>query len=47
LRQRPEPSSGVPGEGRTIEEMRLAFEDAGEYELKGVPDTWRLHRVVS
>jgi class 3 adenylate cyclase len=25
----------------------LVFEDAGEHELKGVPDTWRLYRVVS
>jgi len=25
----------------------LAFEDAGEHELKGVPDTWRLYRVVA
>jgi class 3 adenylate cyclase/pimeloyl-ACP methyl ester carboxylesterase len=25
----------------------LAFEDAGEHELKGVPDVWRLYRVVS
>lgn len=24
----------------------LAFEDAGEHELKGVPDPWRLYRVV-
>ena len=24
----------------------LAFEDAGEHELKGVPDRWRLHRVA-
>ncbi len=24
----------------------LAFEDAGEHELKGVPDHWRLYRVV-
>jgi class 3 adenylate cyclase len=24
----------------------LTFEDAGEHELKGVPDTWRLFRVV-
>jgi class 3 adenylate cyclase len=24
----------------------LMFEDAGEHELKGVPDTWRLYRVV-
>jgi pimeloyl-ACP methyl ester carboxylesterase len=25
----------------------LEFEDAGEHELKGVPDRWRLYRVVS
>jgi class 3 adenylate cyclase len=25
----------------------LAFEDAGEHELKGVPDRWRLYRLVS
>jgi class 3 adenylate cyclase/pimeloyl-ACP methyl ester carboxylesterase len=25
----------------------LAFEDAGEHELKGVPDRWRLYRVVN
>lgn len=25
---------------------RLAFEDAGEHELKGVPDRWRLFRTV-
>jgi class 3 adenylate cyclase len=25
----------------------LAFEDAGEYELKGVPDRWRLYRLAS
>jgi class 3 adenylate cyclase len=24
----------------------LAFDDAGEHELKGVPDRWRLYRVV-
>lgn len=24
----------------------LAFEDAGEHELKGVPYRWRLYRVV-
>ncbi len=24
----------------------LTFEDAGEYELKGVPDRWRLYRVM-
>lgn len=25
----------------------LVFEDAGEHELKGIPDRWRLYRVVS
>jgi class 3 adenylate cyclase len=25
----------------------LTFEDAGEHELKGVPDTWRLYRVIA
>ena len=25
----------------------LTFEDACEHELKGVPDRWRLYRVVS
>jgi class 3 adenylate cyclase/pimeloyl-ACP methyl ester carboxylesterase len=25
----------------------LVFEDAGEHELKGVPDSWRLYRVVA
>ena len=25
----------------------LSFEDAGEHELKGVPDRWRLYRVAS
>ncbi len=24
----------------------LVFEDAGEHDLKGVPDRWRLYRVV-
>ncbi len=24
----------------------LAFEDAGEHELKGVPNRWRLYRVI-
>lgn len=24
----------------------LAFEDSGEHELKGVPDRWRLYRVI-
>jgi hypothetical protein len=25
----------------------LQFEDAGEHELKGVPDRWHLYRVLS
>jgi class 3 adenylate cyclase len=25
----------------------IAFADAGEHELKGVPDRWRLYRVVA
>ena len=25
----------------------LTFEDAGEHELKGVPDRWRLYRVTT
>jgi hypothetical protein len=25
----------------------LVFEDRGEHELKGVPDRWRLYRVLS
>ena len=24
----------------------LRFEDAGEHQLKGVPDRWRLYRVI-
>ena len=24
----------------------LTFEDAGEHELKGIPDRWRVYRVV-
>jgi class 3 adenylate cyclase len=24
----------------------IAFEDAGEYELKGIPDRWRVYRAV-
>ena len=26
---------------------RLNFEDAGEHELKGVPDRWHLYRVAT
>ena len=25
----------------------LSFDDAGEHELKGVPDVWRLYRVIT
>ena len=25
----------------------IAFEDAGEHELKGIPDRWRVYRVIS
>ena len=25
----------------------IAFEDAGQHELKGIPDRWHLYRVVS
>jgi class 3 adenylate cyclase len=25
----------------------LRFDDAGEHELKGVPERWRLYRVVA
>jgi hypothetical protein len=31
---------GIAGSG-------LIFEDAGAHELKGLPDRWRLYRVVS
>jgi class 3 adenylate cyclase len=24
----------------------LAFDEAGEHDLKGIPDRWRLYRVV-
>ena len=36
---------------RTVKDLvagsGLTFEDAGEHELKGVPDRWHLYRVVS
>jgi class 3 adenylate cyclase len=36
---------------RTVKDLvagsGLAFEDAGEHELKGIPDCWHLYRVVS
>jgi len=31
---------------REIAGSGLVFEDAGEHELKGVPDRWRLYRVI-
>jgi class 3 adenylate cyclase/pimeloyl-ACP methyl ester carboxylesterase len=47
---------GLAGAGevlvsRTVRDLvvgsDLAFEDAGDHELKGVPDHWRLYRVVN
>jgi class 3 adenylate cyclase len=42
-----------PGEilvSRTVQDLvvgsGLIFEDAGAHELKGVPDRWRLYRVL-
>ena len=36
---------------RTVKDLTagsgVTFQDAGEHELKGVPDRWHLHRVVS
>ena len=36
---------------RTVKDLTagsgLSFEDAGEHELKGVPDRWRLYQVAS
>jgi class 3 adenylate cyclase len=47
-------SMAGPGEvltSQTVKDLTagsgLTFEDAGEQELKGVPDRWRLYRVVS
>ena len=39
-------SSGAQGADLTAG-SGLVFEDAGEHELKGVPDTWRLYRVIA
>jgi class 3 adenylate cyclase len=46
-------SSAQPGEvlvSGTVKDLvvgsGLAFEDAGEHELKGVPGAWRLYRVA-
>jgi class 3 adenylate cyclase len=46
-------AAAAPGEVLVSEAVRLlcqaadlAFEDAGEHELKGVPDRWRLYRVA-
>jgi class 3 adenylate cyclase len=47
-------STASPSEVRitqTVKDLvagsRLSFEDAGRHKLKGVPDTWRLYRVVT
>jgi class 3 adenylate cyclase len=46
-------ASAGPGEvvvSQTVKDLvagsGLAFEDAGEHELKGVPDRWHLYRVI-
>jgi hypothetical protein len=40
----------VPTTAVTVKDLvagsGLTFEDAGEHELKGVPDRWHLYRVV-
>jgi hypothetical protein len=42
---------GYVSVSRTVKDLTagsgIAFEDAGEHELKGVPDRWRLYRVVA
>jgi class 3 adenylate cyclase len=47
-------STASPSEVRVSQAVKdlvagsgLTFDDAGEHELKGVPDRWRLYRVVS
>ncbi len=47
-------AEAAPGEvlvSSTVKDLTagsgLAFEDAGEHELKGVPDRWHLYRVVN
>jgi class 3 adenylate cyclase len=47
-------SNGAPSEvlvSQTVKDLvagsGLNFEDAGEHELKGIPDRWRLYQVVS
>jgi class 3 adenylate cyclase len=46
-------SNAAPSEvlvSRTVKDLvagaGLEFEDRGEHELKGVPDAWRLYRVI-
>ena len=34
-------------EGYRVAGSGLGFEDVGEHDLKGVPERWRLYRVVS
>jgi class 3 adenylate cyclase len=47
-------AAAAPGEvwtSSTVKDLTagsgLSFDDAGEHELKGVPDRWRLYRVVA
>ncbi len=37
----------LAGASEVLSGSCITFEDAGEHELKGVPDRWRLYRVVS
>ena len=42
-----QPGTVYVGEStKRASELTIAYEDAGEHELKGVPDRWHLYRVV-
>jgi hypothetical protein len=47
---RPRPMPRSCGVSSTVKDLTvgsgIVFEDAGEHELKGVPDPWHLYRVV-
>ena len=49
IANRAEPSTVLVS--RTVKDLvagsGFSFEDAGEHELKGVPDRWQLYRVAS
>jgi hypothetical protein len=46
LPRRPRGDPGVPDREGLAAGSGLTFADTGEHELKGVPDRWRLYRVV-